>query len=1063
MAQITILSSVHNVPHCKSIVQSGDARVMVPVRFDRFYDVEFREVDGIGNLSALLMNLEHEQYKCIVRGTLRDRSQTQGILRRYAGFSDPFEGQECEWICIDIDDLDLPVDLPDVNDRPEQIALYASQQLPDEFQGVDFHWQFSNGMGVKPGIRIHLWFWLNRPISDQEAKIWCAGADADIDMSMYDPVHIHYTAAPITEPPATDPVRVRSGLYEYGQSKTAVEVPQDLKRLSERAPAAPRTQSGQRTTNGQGQEILFGEDGLVSDGRERLLYEISRDVARDLMVGGNIPTVEEIANKTWEEFQARADLSRGGRSYEEALEKATYRHQEILDGRLRPGRSLLTTLYPVQEPYYSINAVPKEEGRNRLDAYLDDFLSSVANPVADQRIMALRITMGAGKTSATVAKLKDLLATNPHLNIEFYVPRHDLIDEVVADFEGLNPEIKLVHVKGRSQTGDDGSPLCVRYPYVESLEQAGLSVRSNACWRSADQKCEHFDTCAYFKQFLPDNDKSGAVRILPHAYLGHQRFSELPDPDLIVIDEAFLSSIHEEQRIPEPRLRRILNQASGDRLGSEIVDTLYDKTPLLTHLRERGFDHQALSSVELDTQSGVGFNGTMNQTREFADSAGSTETFTAASILETLVEELALENRENVERLRYDPRTDEIVLNRMNMTGIDLQAHFLLLDATADYSILKKLFGEHEFHRIDFEQKAFVTQVWDKTGSNSSWNDNETTVDDLISVLSTYGEIGYKALCVAHKALADRLRDMDLHENVDVAHFGDIRGIDAFKEHDTVFITGRNQPPQKAIDGQARALRWDDSEPLSHDEKALFGAANDAQFPIELRGYPTADPDIGSGVYVRSFSDPRIEAIHQQVREAETIQAIARLRMVHIDRPKNVFLLGNHPVEIPINRLMSWNELMPNRAERMLIEKGNVPLSPAGWMKMRPDLAPTQHRAENLNEDHGIQNQSAVLEASPLHVRLNCWVVEFRQAADGQPRGHRRTHMFRSETTIVDRETDFAIGQVRLDEWKAYLEDGDPEIEGSGWGPIHIDSCKPIQTPGSVLVYPEEDLAAAIQ
>jgi hypothetical protein len=35
-----------------------------------------------------------------------------------------------------------------------------------------------------------------------------------------------------------------------------------------------------------------------------------------------------------------------------------------------------------------------------------------------------------------------------------------------------------------------------------------------------------------------------------------------------------------------------------------------------------------------------------------------------------------------------------------------------------------------------------------------------------------------------------------------------------------------------------------------------------------------------AAITVRSFSDPRIEAIQKQIREAETVQAIARLRLV---------------------------------------------------------------------------------------------------------------------------------------------------------------------------------------
>ena len=43
------------------------------------------------------------------------------------------------------------------------------------------------------------------------------------------------------------------------------------------------------------------------------------------------------------------------------------------------------------------------------------------------------------------------------------------------------------------------------------------------------------------------------------------------------------------------------------------------------------------------------------------------------------------------------------------------------------------------------------------------------------------------------------------------------------------------------------------------------------------------------------------QVVHQQIREAETVQAIARLRLVHTERLKHVYLLGNLPIEMPIN------------------------------------------------------------------------------------------------------------------------------------------------------------------
>ena len=88
----------------------------------------------------------------------------------------------------------------------------------------------------------------------------------------------------------------------------------------------------------------------------------------------------------------------------------------------------------------------------------------------------------------------------------------------------------------------------------------------------------------------------------------------------------------------------------------------------------------------------------------------------------------------------------------------------------------------------------------------------------------------------------------------------------------------------------------------------------------------------------RAFSDPRIAAVLKQIREAETIQAIARLRLVWAEYQKRVFLLSNLPVEMPVDHLIEFNDLMPDKLEMELIKQGDIPLTALGLEKMRPDL-----------------------------------------------------------------------------------------------------------------------------
>jgi hypothetical protein len=67
--------------------------------------------------------------------------------------------------------------------------------LPAEFRRASCILQATSGAGIKPGIRARAWYWLDRPVSDAEAKRWLGAAP--VDLSLFRAVQLHYTAAPV--------------------------------------------------------------------------------------------------------------------------------------------------------------------------------------------------------------------------------------------------------------------------------------------------------------------------------------------------------------------------------------------------------------------------------------------------------------------------------------------------------------------------------------------------------------------------------------------------------------------------------------------------------------------------------------------------------------------------------------------------------------------------------------------------------------------------------------------------------------------------------------------------
>jgi len=288
--EVTILTSANHTSLVKTF--SGPDLKEQSFAIGKDFKVIEEPASGLLSLSKVLQKLANDPTQTIIRGSLPE-GKTNPVPRN----KETFAATSRQWCMIDIDSLAWD---GDINDQQAMLS-YTIQQLPAEFQSVDCWYHFLSSMGIKAGIRVHLWFWLDRPCSDDEMKAWLSGCP--VDLRMFNPIQIHLTANPRFIDGAVDPYPNRSGLFEAGSGVSTVPVPSDLATRTSVTQAASRQRSSGKSGLLDPADIIRDPDtGLAIDGREQLMFLLSNEVMRELVTAKHTPSEEEVTTALWRRF-----------------------------------------------------------------------------------------------------------------------------------------------------------------------------------------------------------------------------------------------------------------------------------------------------------------------------------------------------------------------------------------------------------------------------------------------------------------------------------------------------------------------------------------------------------------------------------------------------------------------------------------------------------------------------------------------------------------------------------------------------------------------------------------
>ena len=203
---------------------------------------------------------------------------------------------------------------------------------------------------------------------------------------------------------------------------------------------------------------------------------------------------------------------------------------------------------------------------------------------------------------------------------------------------------------------------------------------------------------------------------------------------------------------------------------------------------------------------------------------------------------------------------------------------------SADVELVKAVTGwDWKLHEINAKREAVTITQINKSFSKRSLGlletDNltlqvnaEKLRNESLEFIRKTASKHDRVLLVTYKKL-EELWEGQLPHNVDIEHFGNIRGKDQYKNHPCLILLGQNKPNPEHVRIQARAAFGDAvlTEPLCTDR------------------------------------------LTHQIQDCETEQAIDRLRLIGNTKHRHVHLLmASVPPGITPDKVLNWTESKSN-------------------------------------------------------------------------------------------------------------------------------------------------------
>ena len=533
---------------------------------------------------------------------------------------------------------------------------------------------------------------------------------------------------------------------------------------------------------------------------------------------------------------------------------------------------------------------------------------------------------------------------------------------------------------GRTHGHEIGKAFCHpdRVEIVAKAQSLVPSVYSAFCYREAlfkgEQRCPKFGWCetsGYISQF---KDRSGALRLFPHALLTTKQTDDLalPEPDLVIIDENCVEALTDSYEVNPAWLTQPTSYSAGNAaeiadalaVGELVVETVAGGGDAITALGTKVTRADLLAAAKAAERI---ISPAINPTNTAAEIDAVLTTYSpgngqhVARLLRQLAKDMK-NGRLNSLAVEYCPDIQSkteggtrvnvpmILVHQSKKHKIKKSVALCLIDADADLDINRQFFGQRlRGFELSAVRRGRFVQISNSALANSSLAPPDNLQNNVPKAERLRGRIGgfveglvkegRKVLVVATKPVRQafsgevgpKLPVFAPWLGAEITHYGQFLGVDRWSAFDAVVIVGREQIPPLAAERLARAVYGGSTVRLN-----LGG-----EYIQQRRGY-----DLRHGqadVLVQVHPEPLVQKFVELKREQKLAQAIDRLRLIHPDGRKPViYVLTNVPIPgIVVDRLVKLKEVWAGGTvwERALEATGGVVPLIAGWLTTHlPDI-----------------------------------------------------------------------------------------------------------------------------